>query len=78
MNAEIRETVADLCHEQWSHWVRYMLSQGEVQPDGTWVMPADKLERWTRQMETPYSDLSESEQDSDRREADKFLAVLGA
>jgi hypothetical protein len=40
------------------------------------TIPAWAVERWTRQMNTEYSGLAEPEKDSDRREADKFLAVL--
>jgi len=72
----LREKLADLCHRQWSGWVQYMFSKGTYNDDGSWTMPAWAVERWTRQMDTPYADLSESEQDSDRREADKFLAIV--
>lgn len=72
----MREKLANLCHEQWSGWVRYMFSKGTFNDDGTWTMPAWAVERWKRQMETPYAELSESEQNSDRNEADKFLSVL--
>lgn len=73
---EIRERLADLCHKQWSGWLNYMFSKGTFNPDGTWTMPAWAVERWKRQMETPYSELSKSEQDSDRNEADKFLTLI--
>jgi len=71
-----REKLADLCHEQWSHWVNYMFSKGTFNKDGTWTMPAWAVERWRHQMKTPYSELSATEQDSDRNEADKFLKVF--
>ena len=74
----VREKLANLCHEQWSGWVRYMFSKGVFNADGTWTMPAWAVERWKRQMETSYSELSESEQDSDRNEADKFLSIINA
>ena len=72
----MREALAELCHEQWTGWMRYMFSKGVSNPDGTWTMPAWAVERWQRQMNTPYSQLSQSEQDSDRTEADKFLEVI--
>jgi hypothetical protein len=70
----MKEILAELCHNQWSGWVRYMFSKGTF--NGTWTMPAWAAERWKRQMETPYAELSESEQNSDRTEADKFLLVF--
>jgi hypothetical protein len=39
-------------------------------------MPIWAVERWKRQMETPYTDLSEGEKESDRAEADKMLEIL--
>lgn len=35
MDQYIREKLADLCHEQWSGWIRYMFSKGIEQPDGS-------------------------------------------
>ena len=40
------------------------------------VIPAKSVRRWARQMNTPYSELSEAEKESDRKEADKFLELL--
>jgi hypothetical protein len=75
---EDREALADLEHDRWSRWMKYQFSKGTFNDDGSWTMPAESVERWKRQMETPYADLTESEKDSDRREADKTLKVLGA
>ncbi len=73
----LKEKLANLAHEQWSGWMEYLFSKGEFNKDGTWTMPIWAVERWSQQMKTPYSELSKSEQDSDRSEADKFLAVMG-
>jgi len=72
-----REVLADVSHEIWSHWMRWMFTCGEIQNDGSWVMPASLVERWHRQMSTSYADLTEKERDSDREQADKILAALG-
>lgn len=72
----LREKLAELAHEQWAGWMQYLFSKGVFNNDGTWTMPAKFVERWRRQMVTPYSNLSQSEQDSDRKEADKFLLVI--
>jgi len=56
--------------------MRYLFDKGTTNEDGTFTMPAWAVERWNRQMNTPYEDLSEDEKDSDRKEADKFLKVL--
>lgn len=73
----LREKLAMLVHEvQWSGWMKYLFSKGIFNKDGTWTMPAWAVKRWTRQMETPYSQLSDDEQENDRIEVDKFLAVI--
>jgi len=81
---EFREKLADLCHRQWSGWMEYLFSKchEEVVPEypskktGALVIPGWAVERWKRQMETDYSDLSKEEMDSDRTKADKFIALL--
>lgn len=72
----LRELLAKLAHEQWSGWMRYLFEKGVFNKDGTWTMPKWAVERWFRQMKTPFSELSDEEQDSDRKEADKFISVF--
>ncbi len=93
MTDDKREALAALEHVQWAHWTGYMLevlrpvlglglgfyearcSGMEHRPDI--VKARDALDRWTRQIETPYADLSEQEKDSDRWWADKALEITG-
>lgn len=72
----MRETLANLCHEQWSGWLRYMFDKGTFNEDNSWTMPPEFVERWVRQMNTSYMNLSEAEQESDRKEADRFIEVM--
>ena len=72
----LREELAALCHSQWAGWMAYLFSKGTFNKDGTWTMPKEFVERWSRQTSTPYDNLSALEQDSDRKEADKFLAII--
>ena len=74
----MKEKLADLCHRQWSGWMRYMFEKGTFNKDGSWTMPSHLVDRWVRQMITPYLQLSEKEQDSDRNEADRFLEVINS
>jgi hypothetical protein len=76
--ASQRERLAAVSHEIWSHWMRWMFTQGQREVDGSWTMPTRCVQRWTRQMETEYADLTEPEKDSDREQADKILDVVGA
>ena len=72
----LRERIAAVQHAIWAHWMRYMFSRGTFNDDGTWTMPKDKVKRWTDQMRTTYQELSETERESDRDQADKVLAIL--
>ena len=74
--SELREPLADVSHDIWSHWMRWMFTTGAFNDDGTWTMPAALVERWKRQMETSYTELTEREKDSDREQADKILTVI--
>ena len=72
-----KERLAQYSHDSaWSGWMRYMFSKGVYNPDGSWTMPKEFVERWTRQMNTFYIDLSEGEKRSDREEADKIISLL--
>ena len=74
---ELREKLADLAHSQWSGWTEYLFEKSIRHPrTGGVTIPHTLVKRWVRQMRTPYAELSESEKDSDRKEADKFLTVL--
>ena len=68
--------LADMAHEVWAHWMRYLFSVCIQNDDGSVTIPADKAERWKRQMDTNYHDLPEREQQSDIRQAKKYLVVF--
>ena len=60
------EALARIQHEIWSHWMRYQFAVCNKGENGELIIPAEKVERWTRQMETHYNLLSEEEKQSDR------------
>jgi hypothetical protein len=82
---DLREALAALQHEIWSHWMKYQFSCCHEEVDvvflrgdstGARIIPAEKVERWQRQTNQHYDMLSEKERDSDREQADKILALL--
>lgn len=75
-DTENKEALAELCHRQWSGWMRYLFTKCEENEDSTVTIPKWAVGRWSRQMETEYSQLSEDERNSDRVEAGKFLALI--
>lgn len=70
------EALADLEHDRWSNWQSYLHEQCKKNPDGSLIIPADKVERWEKQIATKYKDLTEKEKDSDREEARKTMKVI--
>ena len=71
-----RETLASLCHTQWSGWMIHLFSKCQSNPDGTVTMPKWAVERWMRQMTTEYANLSAEEKETDCKEADRFIKLL--
>lgn len=79
-----REAFAEYAHDAWSGWMQHMLpileplidtrSIGEALESQPFAV--ESLARWYRQMNTLYEDLPEYEKDSDRREADKMIAIF--
>lgn len=63
---KVREKLADLEHEQWSHWTKYMLDN----------LTFENAVKWNKQINTPYSKLSEKEKDSDREWANKVIKII--
>ena len=63
---DLREHLAEIEHTQWAHWTRYMLDN----------LTPENIDRWRRQVGTPYPDLTEAEKESDRFWADKIIAAL--
>ncbi|WP_354114462.1 hypothetical protein [Bradyrhizobium sp. RT3a] len=70
------ERLAEIEHERWSHWQRYMHSKAVEQPNGALLVPPELVQQWERQLETPYSELSEKEKESDREQVKKYLPVI--
>jgi hypothetical protein len=69
-----REKLANLQHDIWAHWMKYLFSVCQANGDGSYTIPSEKAQRWLRQISTPYQQLLESEKTSDREQADKILS----
>lgn len=73
--AETLEALSDLEHDSWARWMEHLFKVSKKNSDGTVTIPKDKVDRWERQVETDYEDLSNKEKESDRKEVRKFLKV---
>jgi len=75
--AVIKECLAAYAHNAWAGWMKYMFEKSTQNSDGSITIPPSLVERWTRQMNTIYGALPESEKQSDLEEADKMLDIVG-
>lgn len=61
-----REKLAAFMHDTWGNWFAYQLNNSTV----------ENLQRWVIQSNTPYSSLSETDKDKDRKFADKIIEII--
>lgn len=73
---ELIEKLADYEHDRWSKWQTYLFSKCLKSKEGELIIPKEYVERWTRQMNTSFRDLTDQEQESDRKEARKILEII--
>jgi len=73
---EFVNRLAAIEHERWAHWQQYMHDQGEPTEDGSLLIPAALVARWSEQIATPYADLTDAEQESDREQVRKYLPAV--
>lgn len=74
MEKEFIEAGAALEHDRWARWQKWchkILRENCPSPELEKV-----LERWDRQINTPYAELSEQEKESDRKETRNYLPLL--
>ena len=73
---DIIELLADFEHDRWSRWQKYLFSKCIVNVDGSLTIPKELVDRWARQMDTDYDNLSEQEKNSDRKEAIRIIKCI--
>lgn len=74
---DLIEKLSEYAHdEQWSGWMKYLFSKCYETACGTTCIPGWAVERWKRQINTPYSKLPEKEKESDRKEARGVLSKI--
>ncbi len=71
-----REQLADIEHQRWSDWQKYMHSKMIDNGKGFLEIDEEFINRWATQIRTPYSELSEKEKDSDREQVERYLPML--
>ena len=72
----IVEEFAEQEHTRWSNWQQWVFDCSTQNEDGSVTIPVDKVERWKRQIATPYSELSEQEKEKDREQVYPYIDTL--
>lgn len=75
-HSAIIQTLAAIEHERWGHWQSYLHSKCIKRFDGSLTIPAHLVKRWERQINTPYADLSPTEQQSDIDQVMKYFDIV--
>ena len=70
------DELAHIEHERWAYWQSYMHGKGTLQPDGSLLIPRELVDRWERQIATPFTELTEQEKESDRDQVKKYLPII--
>ena len=73
---EFVELGANLEHERWANWQKYLHSLCIKNKDSSLTIPPERVKRWKRQIVAKYSDLSETEKEMDRIEVRKYLPLI--
>ena len=71
----MREEIAAVQHTIWSHWMKYLFSVSDTD-SGCETIPVDEANRWKRQVNIPYSELTEKKKKFSRDQADKVIMAL--
>ena len=70
------ERLADLEHKRWAGWQRHLHKLCTPTPDGSLVIPAERVNHWEGRINTSYTDLPGYSQEADRKEARKTLDII--
>jgi hypothetical protein len=76
--AELIELLAAKEHESWARWQLYLFTKCYETYDGNYVIPVELVDRWRRQINTSYAELTEQEKQSDRDEVAHILPIIQA
>ena len=69
------EQGAEIEHNRWARWQSYLFSKSEWTKDG-YLIPKELCFKWQKQIDTPYSKLSEQEKESDRKQVESYLPLV--
>ena len=86
--SELFEKLADIEHQRWADWQNFLHSKCKIKTKAALagmsvikinnglIIPQDCVERWERQINTPYSELTKKEKDSDREQVMRYWKLI--
>jgi len=75
-HTDLFEELADIEHQRWADWQKYLHSLCDRNPNGSLTIPSFFVKQWERQIETPYDALSEKEKESDRDQVRRYWKII--
>lgn len=70
------EAGAPLEHDRWARWQKYLHNHCVRDSMCNLIIPAKSVRHWESQILRDYSDLTEEEKESDRKEVREYLPLL--
>lgn len=72
---DLYEELAAIEHERWADWQRHVFNRCSI-GEGGYLIDKNDVKRWTRQIRTPYTALSEKEKQKDRDQVDRYWPLI--
>ena len=81
MRKELYERLAEVEHERWADWQKYIMSDvfkivNNEYDIITLSMPIKQWEEWERLVNTRYKKLTDKEKNSDREQVDRYWHLI--
>jgi len=73
---ELIELLAEKEHASWARWMQYLFDTCGCSTHGIVAIPAGLVAHWQKQIDTPYTELSPREKQSDRDEVAHILPII--
>lgn len=70
------EKLADIEHQRWADWQKYLHSKCIKDENGNLIIPAKYVGNLEYKIATLYSDLSESDKESDREQVKRYWDLV--
>jgi hypothetical protein len=78
VSGELIEILADIEHERWSNWMKWVFQNGKWNTDASFTIKTKKAQRWFVLAGFKYEDLDEETKEYDRVEVRKTLEAIKA